>query len=222
MAQISSYSTLTPQLGDKVLGSNTVDSSGTPVLGNPTCQFSLTSIKTLVDQDYVSQLESSSASAAQASALNTVYSVRFGTPSGAAGDNVQLLQGTGSGTDGNKILFNALGTYQITLTYLVGVTQSATNVPLLVFRTLQDGTTQVGPTIVFNEQLPAINKPLPLIIPITTQITEAGTYYEFQMARSGVNDGGLINLSTQGGINAGITPTFTAASSASIKISKLI
>ena len=109
MAQISSYSTLTPQLGDKVLGSNTVDSSGTPVLGNPTCQFSLTSIKTLVDQDYVSQLESSSASAAQASALNTVYSVRFGTPSGAAGDNVQLLQGTGGVTDGNKILFNAAG-----------------------------------------------------------------------------------------------------------------
>ena len=222
MAQISSYSTLTPQLGDKVLGSNTTDSAGNAVIGNPTCQFSLTAVKTLVDQDYVSQLESSSPSAAQASALNTAYSVRFGAPVGAAGDNVQLLQGTGSGTDGDKIQFNALGTYQITLTYSVGVTQSAVNVPLLVFRTLQDGTTQVGPTIVFNEQLPAINKPIPLIIPITVQITSTGTYYEFQMARSGVNDGGLIDLSTQGGINAGITPTFTAASSASIKISKLI
>ena len=218
MAQISSYSTLTPQLGDKVLGSNTTDSACNAVVGNPTCQFSLTAVKTLVDQDYVSQLESSSPSAAQASALNTAYSVRFGAPVGAVGDNVQLLQGTGSGTDGDKIQFNALGTYQITLTYSVGVTQSAVNVPLLVFRTLQDGTTQVGPTIVFNEQLPAINKPIPLIIPITVQITSTGTYYEFQMARSGVNDGGLIDLSTQGGINAGITPTFTAASSASIKI----
>jgi len=222
MAQISSYSSLTPQLGDKVLGSNVVDSSGNTVTGNPTCQFTLTSIKTLVDQDYVSQLESSSPSAAQASALNTAYSIRFGTPAGLASDNVQLLQGSGTATDGNKIQFNVIGTYQITLTYLVGVTQSAANVPLLVFRTLQDGTSQVGPTVVFNEQLPATNKPIPLIIPITVQITTAGTYYEFQMARSGVNDGGLVNLSTQGGINAGITPTFTAASSASIKISKLI
>jgi hypothetical protein len=222
MAQISSYPTLTPQFQDKVLGSNNVDSAGQPVVGNPTVQYNFTDIKTLVDQDYVSQLESSSASAAQASGQNTAYSIRFGTPIGGASDNIQLLQGTGSVTDGDKILFNTLGTYQITLTYLVGVTQSATNVPLLVFRTLQDGTTQVGPTVVFNEQLPAINKPIPLIIPITVQITVEGTYYNFQMARSGVNDGGLINLSTQGGINAGITPTFTAASSASIKISKLI
>ena len=222
MAQISSYPSLTPQLGDKVLGSNSINASGVAVTGNPTAQFTLTSVKTLVDQDYVQQIESSSASAAQASTLNTTYSVRFGTPTGAVGDNVQLLQGTGSVTDGDKIQFNTAGTYQITLTYSVGVTQSAVNVPLIVFRTLQDGTTQVGPTVVFNEQLPAINKPIPLVIPITVQIITAGTYYEFQMARSGVNDGGLVDLSTQGGINAAIAPTYTPVSTASIKISKLI
>ena len=39
MAQISSYPILDPQFGDKVLGSNTVDSAGNPVEGNPTVQY---------------------------------------------------------------------------------------------------------------------------------------------------------------------------------------
>ena len=42
MAQISSYPILDPQLGDKVLGSNTVDSAGNPVEGNPTVPVSYT------------------------------------------------------------------------------------------------------------------------------------------------------------------------------------
>ena len=46
MAQISSYPLLTPQLGDKLLGSNVVDSTGNPVLGNPTCQYNFTDVKT--------------------------------------------------------------------------------------------------------------------------------------------------------------------------------
>ena len=41
MAIIYSYPTLTPQLGDKVLGSNIIDSAGTPVKGNPTVQYTL-------------------------------------------------------------------------------------------------------------------------------------------------------------------------------------
>ena len=55
MAIISSYPTSTPQLGDKVLGSNVLDASGAPVVGNPTVQYTLTSLKTLVDQNYVQQ-----------------------------------------------------------------------------------------------------------------------------------------------------------------------
>ena len=55
MAQISSYPSLTPQFGDKVLGSNTVDASGYPVSGNPTVQYTLTSVKTLVDQQFIHQ-----------------------------------------------------------------------------------------------------------------------------------------------------------------------
>ena len=60
MAIIYSYPTLPPQLGDKVLGSNIVDSAGQPVLGPPPVQYTLNDIKLLVDQNYVQQLESSS------------------------------------------------------------------------------------------------------------------------------------------------------------------
>jgi len=220
MAQISSYPLLKPQLGDKILGSNLFDSSGSAVVGNPTCQYNFTDVKTLVDQQYISQLESSSAVASQASALNTAYNIRFGTPAGVATDNIQLLQGGGTLTAGDTIQFNTTGTYQITLTYSVGVNQSATNIPYLVFRTLQDGSTQVGPTIIYNEKFETINNPIPLIIPITVHITKAQTLYTFQMARSGVNDGGLVKNSNP--INGGITPTPTAPSIATIQISKLV
>ena len=50
MAQISSYPSLVPQLGDNVLGSNTVDTAGNPVIGNPTVQYSISSVKSVVDQ----------------------------------------------------------------------------------------------------------------------------------------------------------------------------
>tara|TARA_R110002051_G_scaffold8751_1_gene35913 strand:+ start:77 stop:745 length:669 start_codon:yes stop_codon:yes gene_type:complete len=222
MAQISSYPSLTPQLGDKLLGSNSIDASGVPVSGNPTAQYTLTSVKTLVDQNYVLQLESSNAVLSQSPGVkNTTYSIQFGTPETLdTAKNVQLLQGGGSVTAGDKIQFNSLGTYQITLNYSVGTTGGAVQ-PLLVFRTLQDGTTQVGPTVVVNKNFDAIYKPIPLVIPITVQITTIGTYYEFQMAISGTpDDGGLVNNAA--GINAAITPTFTAAANASIKISKLI
>ena len=220
MAQISSYPQLTPQLGDKVLGSNVYDSSGNLVVGNPTCQFSFTEVKQLIDQNYVEQFTSSSNVASQNSNQDAAYSVQFGTPTGTTASNVQLLQGGGSATAGDKVLFNALGTYQIILTYSVGVNQSATNVPYLVFRTLQNGTTQVGPTIVYNQKFEAVNNPIPLIIPITINVTKAGTYYNFQIARNGVNDGGLVKNANP--INAGITPSVTPVSIATIKISKLI
>ena len=220
MAQISSYPLLVPQLLDKVLGSNVVDSSGNPVVGNPTCQYNFTDIKTLVDQQYVSQLESSSAVASQASALNTAYNIRFGTPSGLDSDSVQLLKGGGTSTAGDTIRFNKTGTYQITLTYSVGTINGAVQ-PLLIFRTLQDATTQVGPTVVVNKKFDAVYKPIPLIIPITVQITKALTLYNFQMARSGTpDDGGLVKNAT--GINAGISPAPTAPSIATIQISKFI
>ena len=220
MAIIYSYPTLTPQLGDKVLGSNIIDSAGTPVQGNPTVQYKFLDIKTLVDQQYVQQLESSRTSN-QLPAQNTAYNVQFGAPVGTLTDNVQLLQGTsGSVTIGDLIRFNKVGTYNIVLSYSVGVNNSSATIPYLVFRTLQDGATQVGPTIVYNDKFDAVNKPVPLIIPITVGITKELTTMNFQMACSGSSGYGLVKNASP--INAAITPTFSPAATATITISKLI
>jgi len=127
MAIIYSYPTLPPQLGDKVLGSNIVDSAGQPVLGNPTVQYTLNDIKLLVDQNYVQQIESSSSVASQASVVNQPYSIQFGAETGNATDSVQLLKTNGGDVGANKIQFNKAGTYQITLTYSVGVNQVLTH-----------------------------------------------------------------------------------------------
>ena len=217
MAIIYSYPTLPPQLGDKVLGSNIVDSAGQPVLGNPTVQYTLNDIKLLVDQNYVQQLESSSSVASQASVVNQPYSIQFGVETGDATDSVQLLKTNGGDVGANKVQFNKAGTYQITLTYSVGVNQGA-NTPYLIFRTLKDGTSQIGPTVVVNEAFPTINTPIPLIIPITIQITTP-CYYNFQMMRSnaGANDGGLVKNGTPLNVSGVTEPSI-----ATIKISKLI
>ena len=220
MAQISSYPLLTPQLGDKILGSNTTDTAGNPVSGNPTVQYKFLDVKTLVDQQYVQQLESSRTSN-QLPAQNTAYNVQFGAPVGTLTDNVQLLQGTsGSVTIGDLIRFNKVGTYNIVLSYSVGVNNSSATIPYLVFRTLQDGATQVGPTIVYNDKFDAVNKPVPLIIPITVGITKELTTMNFQMACSGSSGYGLVKNASP--INAAITPTFSPAATATITISKLI
>ncbi len=76
MAQISTYPLLTPQLGDSVLGSNIVDTTGSPVVGNPTVQYSISSIKSVVDQVFTQQLTSASLVAAQdatAAATNITF-----------------------------------------------------------------------------------------------------------------------------------------------------
>ena len=216
MAIIYSYPTLPPQLGDKVLGSNIVDSAGQPVLGNPTVQYTLNDIKLLVDQNYVQQLESSSGVASQASVVNQPYSIQFGAETGNGSDSVQLLKTNIGDTEASKIQFNKTGTYKITLTYSVGVNQGA-NTPYLIFRTLKDGSNQIGPTVVVNEAFPTINTPIPLIIPIAIQVTTP-CYYNFQMMRSsGVNDGGLVKNGTPLNVSGVIEPSI-----ATIQIYKLV
>jgi hypothetical protein len=216
MAQISSYPFVTPQLGDNVLGSNSVDASGVPVIGNPTVNYTLSSIKTVVDQNYIQQLASTSVLVSQTPAVNTVYNIRFGTPESVnLVKNVQLLQGAGTITEGDKIIFNAIGTYNIVLEYTIGQRGSTANHPFLLFRTLQNGATQVGSTIVQKFQNNLITESKSLIIPITTQITAVGTYFNFQIYKDGVNDGSLVQQTNSG---AG----WADSQSASITISKLI
>jgi hypothetical protein len=215
MAIISSYPISTPQLGDKLIGSNNVDASGTLVTGNPTVQYTLSSIKTLVDQNYVQQLVSSSALVSQTPGVNAIYNISFGTPVGNSTGNVRLLQGTGSVTAGDKIEFITTGTYNIVLEYTIGQRGSTANKPFLLFRTLQDGTTQVGSTIVQKFQDNLLTESNSLIIPITIQITVPGTYYNFQMYKDGVNDGSLVQQTNS-------ATGWADSQSASITISKLI
>ena len=215
MAIISSYPISTPRLGDKLIGSNNVDASGTLVTGNPTVQYTLSSINTLVDQNYVQQLASSSALVSQTPGVNATYNISFGTPVGNSTGNVRLLQGTGSVTAGDKIEFITTGTYNIVLEYTIGQRGATANQPFLLFRTLQDGATQVGSTIVQKFQNNLITESKSLIIPITTQITAVGTYFNFQIYKDGVNDGSLVQQTNSG---AG----WADSQSASITISKLI
>ena len=209
MAIIYSYPTLVPQLGDKVLGSNIVDSAGQPVLGNPTVQYTFNNIKTLVDQKFVQQLTSSNTSTSQGpGGTNSLYNIVFGSASGAPTDNVQLA------ADG-KLTFNIVGTYYISLKYYVSMSATG-NSPFLLFRTYQDNTTQVGETTVLKS---SINKFInePLFIDKMVNITSPGTYYYFQMLRDSVgsDDGSLykIDNSQSGWAN---TPN------ASLTVSKLV
>ena len=140
MAVIYSYPTLTPQLGDKVLGSNIVDASGAAVTGNPTVQYTFTDIKTLVDQQFIEQFSASSTAASQGpAATNTVHQIEFGPA---------INTSTSVTIDVNgKVTWLKTGTYYVTQEYYLGGTQN--NILLSLFRTY-DGSAQVGATHVEN------------------------------------------------------------------------
>jgi len=219
MALISSYPLLTPQLGDKILGSNTVDASGNPVTNNPTCQYNFTDVKTLVDQNFVAQIASLNTATSQGpGATNTAYKIRFGAPESVdLTKNVQLLQGTGTATSGDKIVFNSIGTYRIALEYMVGVTNSG-NLPFLLFRTLKDGA-EFGNTTSYYpgyNNVGAQNKEQ-LLIDLMIQITSTGTVFEFEMLRDsgGADDGSLYTILNN-------QATWSNTPNASITILKLI
>ena len=189
MAIISSYPTSTPQLGDKVLGSNVLDASGAPVVGNPTVQYTLTSLKTLIDQNYVQQFYSFNDTPSQTPAVNTVYNIQFGAPTGAGAGNVQLLKTNALDYAADKIQFNTTGTYHIILEYTIG--QRTATAKVMKF---QNNSTTESKS---------------LIIPITTQITKANTYYNFQMYKDTVNDGSLVQQLNGAGWAASQTATIT-------------
>ena len=209
MAQISTYPLLTPQLGDSVLGSNVVDTTGSPVIGNPTVQYSFSTIKTLINQQLVQQIYSFNNTNSQTPAVDTIYNIRFGTPVGTTTSNVQLLQGGGTLTAGDKVQFNTLGTYQIILEYTIGQRGATANQPFLLFRTLQDGTTQIGSTTVMKFQNNSTTESKSLIIPLTVNITKTGTYYNFQMIKDTVNDGSLVQQLNNVGWSGSQTATIT-------------
>tara|TARA_R110000744_G_scaffold242202_1_gene359353 strand:- start:275 stop:925 length:651 start_codon:yes stop_codon:yes gene_type:complete len=216
MAIISSYPVSTPQLVDQVLGSNTFDSTGTAVQGNPTVQYTFTSIKTLVDQQLIEQLAATSATNATAPliasqgpiATNSIYTILFGAAQTPASANVTI-------DVAGKLTFLTSGTYYIKQEYYLGAT--ITNKPLILFRTLQDGVTQQGVTHLHDLTAAATADRNRIVIENIVNITIGGTYYEFQMVRDsgGANSGTLFETLNN-------TTGFTTTPNASLTISKLI
>mgnify|MGYP003113128476 CR=1 FL=1 len=206
MAIIYSYPTLTPQMGDKVLGSNLVDASGNAVTGNPTVQYSFSEIKTLVDQQFIEQFSASSTAVSQGpSATNTVHQIEFG-PANNTSTSVTL--------DVNgKVTWLKTGTYYITQEYYLGGTQN--NVLFNLFRTF-DGTDQIGATHVETYRVQETSDLKRVVIHQMVNITSPNTYYVFQMLRDsgGANDGTLYQKLNNN--------SWTSTPSAQLTISKLI
>jgi len=163
MAIIYSYPTLTPQLGDKVLGSNIVDASGSPVTGNPTVQYTFTDIKTLVDQQFIEQFTSSSNDSLVAgipanqgpTATNTAHQIIFG-PANSTSTSVTI-------DAAGKVTWLKTGTYYVTQEYYLSGTNTA------------------------NTRRVVINQ----MINITSD--QVNSYHVYQMVRdaNGANDGKL-------------------------------
>ena len=216
MAIISSYPVSTPQLVDQVLGSNTYDSTGTAVQGNPTVQYTFTSIKSLVDQKMVQQLFATSQTNATApliasqgpTATNNVYTILFGAAQTPTLNHVKI-DAVG------KVTFVSTGTYYIKQEYYIGATLASK--PVLLFRTFKDELTQEGETTMFNLTSNGSNDRNRLVIENIVNITGGGTIYEFQMVRdaAGANDGTLFKTLNN---NAG----FEDVPNASLTISKLV
>jgi|TARA_R110000787_G_scaffold54387_2_gene126573 hypothetical protein len=216
MAIISSYPVSIPNLVDQVLGSNTYDSTGTAVQGNPTVQYTFTSIKTLVDQQMVQQLVATSQTNATApliasqgpTATNNVYTILFGAAQTPTLNHVKI-DAVG------KVTFVSTGTYYIKQEYYIGATLASK--PVLLFRTFKDELTQEGETTMFNLTSNGSNDRNRLVIENIVNITGGGTIYEFQMVRdaAGANDGTLFKTLNN---NAG----FEDVPNASLTISKLV
>ena len=203
MAIISSYPLLTPQLGDSVLGSNVVDTTGAPVLGNPTVQYSLSSIKSVVNQSFVQQLVSSSALIVQ-DAIGAATPVTFGTLQDL--DNVKL---EANGT----LTLKTLGTYYIILEYIYGQRVASANISTILFNVTQGGV-QLGNTTSIRFEDNDISEGTPIVIPLMVNITNPNQIFGFNFAETAAG-ARLVYLTNS-------IPGFADSPCAAITISKLI
>jgi hypothetical protein len=167
MAQISSYPILEAQFGDKVLGSNTVDSAGNPVEGNPTVQYTFSSVKTLVDQNFIQQLETQNTSSIPL--LQSGDALIFGNT------DITSSHATYTASTG-KVTFLTKGTYYVEQQYCVSGASNSQILP--VFKTIENGSNQTGSTII--EKYSPSDSTDRKIISISNIIdVTSGTYYIF-------------------------------------------
>lgn len=208
MAIISSYPISVPQFADQILGSNTYDATGTPVEGNPTVQYTLTSVKTLVDQQFIQKIYTAN-TASITPPYNTVGAELIFGASDITTPEITYTASTG------RITFLATGTYYIQQKFLLN--GGANNQPLFGFKTVQDSTTQVGETSVQSYRFEGTsNQRISYNIEQMVNITTASTYYNFwaicdTQGSQGTLEPQLLNASWG-----------TAVPSASLTISKLI
>ena len=209
MAQISSYPLLVPQLGDSVLGSNIVDSTGSPVLGNPTVQYSFSEVKTLVAQNIKQQLISTSALTIALPQNNTGASIKFSATdvNDPANDNVYYVAST------NQFTFRISGTYYIEQEYNTG--SAGGRSPYFAFIAKKGGV-QVGPTTVNKVWRQVTSDRLMIKISQMIHVTTVPEVYEFWgiTGTAGSNEDGSLIVNT--------LTNWTDVPSASVKISKLV
>ena len=186
MAQISSYPLLLPQLGDSLLGSNIVDSAGAPVVGNPTVQYSISSIKDVVAQNFIQQLYSKSTSTITPPQDNTGASIKFG----AADSGDPLTDNVYYVASSNTFTFRTLGTYYIQITY--NTRGNGGTSPKFVFITKDSAGAQVGPTTINKVTRGVTADRVPVNIEIMLNVTEVSSSYQFWAAQEDIASGALV------------------------------
>ena len=186
MAIISSYPVSTPQLGDKILGSNTIDASGAAVIGNPTVQFTITSIKEVVDQHYIQKLSSSNTTSIIPGISDTGIILLF--PTAITASTSVAIDAAG------KVTFADTGSYIIQQIYYAQAT-SGTNIQLN-FKTVQDSATQVGPTTTTSFLSNSSTARHRVDITSYVKITTANTFYHFWLQNPSVAAAGSLQPQT--------------------------
>tara|TARA_R110000772_G_C13169726_1_gene426903 strand:- start:89 stop:718 length:630 start_codon:yes stop_codon:yes gene_type:complete len=209
MAIIYSYPTLKPELGDKVLGSNIVDSAGGAVQGNPTVQFTLTDIKTIVAQNFVQQLYSASSISITLSESNDGSSIKFS----ATDVNDSTVANVYYTALTNQFTFRSQGTYYIEQEY--NTSAAGGRSPYFAFITKKAGV-QVGPTTVNKVWRQVASDRLMVKISQIIQVVATNEVYEFW------GKTGSSSANENGGLIVNTLPSWTDVPSAGVKISKLI
>jgi len=178
MAIISSYPISIPQLADKIIGTNAVDAYGNPVVNNPTSQYTFSSVKTLIDQHYIQRMSTSNESPIVPGIDNAGIPIIFGASDITTLD-VAYVASTGT------ITFRTLGSYCIQQLYYAQAT-SGNNIQLN-FKTLQGGSTQIGPTTSTSFLSNASTARHRIDITSYVDIDIEGTYYNFWVQNPSTN-----------------------------------
>ena len=187
MAIISSYPVATPELQDKILGTNAVDAYGNSVANNPTSQYTLTSIKNLIDQHYTQKLSASNAFTIDPGVSDTGIILTFGDAQGTDGDAVKIAA---NGT----VTFNQIGSYIVQQVYYARAI-SGTSI-ILNFKILQGGVTQVGPTTTISFLSNSSTARHRVDITSFIDIENVGTYYNFWIQNPSTSAAGSLQSQT--------------------------